>query len=195
LVKVRMATLRAVRGHLARAAGLTRNEISSFSRALRDAGLIPQGSPGRGGSKETPEGAAWLILALLCGREAKRAVERAKMVGEFRHLCFPDDPDLKFIAVLTQILGQGSGAAAVFPCVMVADRLAGFVYSGPDPVEVYFSMTPTIESDRGDLCHMTEISPAVLEEVAALLGSGSEQRERRHGIGRAAATTEAEAGA
>jgi hypothetical protein len=81
-----MVTLKAVWEELARAADLEPNQMAPYIRALRDVGLIPRGRSGRQGCPEaTPRAAAWLIVALLCGSDAKRAVDRAKEVAQFRN--------------------------------------------------------------------------------------------------------------
>jgi hypothetical protein len=154
-----MAKLKQIWDQLALSAYLSANEAARYVFALRDAGLIPRGRPGREGSAEaTPESAAWLVLALLCGPWAKRAVERAQEVAQFRNYrpsvisftasdgrsdhrqpFIPADPGATFLDALTTLIAAQSGRPEpVLPRVMVSDipgdRFAAITYVMREPI-------------------------------------------------------------
>jgi hypothetical protein len=132
-----MAKLKQICDRLAFSVDLPQNELAAYERALCTAGLIPHGRD----TEATPEATAWLILAVLCGPEPKRAVERAREVAQFRNhkpsvVSFSAsdgwadhrrpflaaDPELSFIAALTSIINAQRGHAdPVLPRLTVSD--------------------------------------------------------------------------
>jgi hypothetical protein len=104
---------------------------------LAGSALIPHGD----NAEATPEATAWLILAVLCGPEAKRAVERAQEVAQFRNYqptvvsfsaaggladhrqpFLAADPELSFITALASIINAQRGhPAPVLPRLTVSD--------------------------------------------------------------------------
>jgi hypothetical protein len=131
-----MAKLEQIWDRLALAADRPQSDLAAYRLALCSAGLIPHGCD----TEATPEATAWLILAVLCGSEPKRAVERAQEVAQFRNhkpsvvSFFSDgwadhrqpflaaDPELSFIAALTSIINAQRGHSdPVLPRLMVSD--------------------------------------------------------------------------
>lgn len=146
------AKLSRIWDHLALTADLPRAEIPSFVRALCDAELVPHGRD----AEATPEAVAWMILAMLCGPEPKRAVERAQEVANFCNyspaaITFTDgngttyrrpfvlaQPELTFSAALETIFrAQAGKSEPALPLVMISDvsgyQCAAIAYQMREP--------------------------------------------------------------
>jgi hypothetical protein len=131
-----MAKLKQIFDRLALSVDLSQSEVAAYGLALHSAGLIPHGDS----AEATPEATAWLILAVLCGSEPERAVERAREVANFRNfgpsaISFTDasntghqlpfitaDPGLTFFEVVEMIfVAQAGKPEPVLPRVTIAD--------------------------------------------------------------------------